>query len=76
MEKLLNFLLSSISKDTIDFEVEENQGNTIFTIRPRKEVVGLIIGKNGKMIKSITQILKIKAVMERKKIKTIVEPIE
>lgn len=69
MEKLLNFLLSSISKDTIDFEVEENQGNTIFTIRPRKEVVGLIIGKNGKMIKSITQILKIKAVMERKKSK-------
>ncbi len=73
MEDLLKFLLSSTTKESIEYKKEEDQNNITFILQPPKEKAGLIIGKNGKIIKSITQILKMRAVIEKKRVKTIVE---
>ncbi len=68
MDELLKFLLNSISGEDVQFEKKEDSGIITYTIKPKKEKTGLIIGKNGKTIKAITQILKIKATIEKKRV--------
>jgi len=41
-------------------------GNITFTVRPKATEAGILIGKEGRTIKAISQILKIKATLERK----------
>lgn len=75
MDSLLKFLLKSIVKEEIEFEKKEDADLITYTIRPPKEMAGLVIGKDGKMIKSINKLLKIRAVIERKKVVINIEPI-
>jgi predicted RNA-binding protein YlqC (UPF0109 family) len=77
MEKLIKFLLSSIitNKD-VKVEVEESDGNLVrILIRPEAADAGILIGKEGKVISSITRILKIKATLAKKKVVVKVEPL-
>lgn len=70
MEELLKFIISSILKDKeVKITKEESDdGLVTFYIEPKPEDVGILIGKNGKTIKAITQILKIKAILMKKKV--------
>lgn len=70
MEELLKFLVSSvIGNENFNIEKEDNNSDLItFNIKPKKEDAGILIGKDGKNIKSIIQILKMKASIEKKKV--------
>jgi predicted RNA-binding protein YlqC (UPF0109 family) len=66
MKELLEYILKGILGDK-KFEIIENQegGRIIYTIKVEPENVGIIIGKNGRMIKSIRNILKVRATLEK-----------
>ncbi len=69
MENLIRFLIQKITgKD--DFSVEETQDEkgTLFVVHAKPEIIGLIIGKEGKTIKNIRRIASIMAVLENKSI--------
>jgi len=68
MKKLLSYILDNlIGKD--NFKIEENssdEGHVNFEVKVNQELIGLIIGKEGKTIKSIRSLLKVKAILEKK----------
>jgi predicted RNA-binding protein YlqC (UPF0109 family) len=66
MKELLEYILKGILGDK-KFEIIENQegGRIIYTIKVDPENVGLVIGKSGRMIKSIRNILKVRATLEK-----------
>jgi len=55
----LDYIVKAIVEDPKDIIIEESQDNglTIFEISAPTEIVGRIIGKEGKIIKSIRTIL-------------------
>ncbi len=67
MTDLLNFLLKGIL-GSADFDVKETEdnGRFIYTINTKPENVGLIIGKGGRVIKSLRNLLKVRATLEKK----------
>ena len=69
MEDLINFTVSNIIGSD-DFEVSnEEDGEYIrYTIKAPEDVIGLIIGKGGKTIKSIRRLVKIRATLEKKRV--------
>lgn len=74
MRELLEFLLKNLLPDTkyeIVEETEENMpegeaGRVLYTIKTDQENIGMIIGKGGKMIKALRNILKVRATLEKK----------
>ena len=66
MKKLIAFIVEHITGST-DFSVKEteNDGHTELEIIASKDIIGLIIGKEGKTIRSIRNILKVRAVLEK-----------
>lgn len=65
MEQLLKHITDSIfpnSNITVESRTEDN--NTVFTIYAPQEEIGRIIGKEGRVINSIKQLLKIKAMKD------------
>lgn len=65
MEQLLKHILDSIFPETeIKIESTQRDSATVFTIYAPQDEIGRIIGKEGKVINSIKQILKIKAMKE------------
>ena len=66
MRELLEFLLKGLL-DKEKFEIIEasDAGRTAYTIKTAPENVGLIIGKGGHMIKSLRNILKVRATLEK-----------
>jgi predicted RNA-binding protein YlqC (UPF0109 family) len=71
MKDTLHFIVSAIVDDTdavlIDEQEEEGITNLIITVA--QEDMGKIIGKEGKVIRSIRNIMKIKAMKLDKRIK-------
>lgn len=67
MKELLEYLLKGVLADE-KFSVEESEdsGRIIYTIKTDPKNIGLIIGKGGRMIKSLRQILKVRATLEKK----------
>lgn len=67
MKDLLNHMLKGLLGDA-DFEILESEveGRTVFSIKTKPENIGLIIGKGGKMIHSLRNILKVRATLEKK----------
>ena len=71
MEKLLKFLLSLIvdqSEKIIIEKRDEIDNSLIFSINTPKEEIGRVIGKNGKTIKSLTNLTRIKAIKKNKRV--------
>ena len=66
MEDLINFLLEPLVTDIKKVKIEKSQDgkNTHFTLNIPKEDIAKVIGKNGKMIKSIKNLVKIRAIKE------------
>lgn len=71
MKELLEFLLQGILGDSKSekksFEIIENEdgGRISYTIKSAPENMGMIIGKGGRMIKSLRNILKVRATLEK-----------
>lgn len=70
MKKTLELIVSSIVDNPKEVEVDEQEQNGIvnFTIKVGKDDMGKIIGKNGKVIKAIRNVIKIPAIKSGKKI--------
>lgn len=67
MKQLLEFLLKGIlDKEKFEVLETEDAGRINYTIKTEPENTGLVIGKGGKMIKSIRNILKVRATLEKK----------
>ena len=80
MKDLLAFLISEITgaKSAEDFTVSEDtvEGKTILNVVSKPNIIGLIIGKEGKTIKNIRKIVSVRAVLENKSINISVNPME
>lgn len=70
MKDTLEYLIKSIVEKTDEVEVteEEDQGVVNFTIKVASDEMGKIIGKEGKVIKAIRNLMRIPAVLQNKKI--------
>lgn len=70
MKDTLNYILTSIVDKPEEVEVmeEENQGIVNFTIKVAQEDMGKVIGKEGKVIKAIRNVMRIPGVLQSKKI--------
>ena len=67
MKQLLEFLLKGIlGKEEFDVVETEAEGRIDYTIKTAQENVGMIIGKGGKMIKTLRNLLKVRATLEKK----------
>ncbi|MBI3282977.1 KH domain-containing protein [Candidatus Curtissbacteria bacterium] len=66
MEELLKLLVAPLVTDIKDVKIEKQQdGNhTVFTLLIPKKEIAKVIGREGKMIKSIKNLLKIRAIKE------------
>ncbi len=67
MKDLLSYLVENIT-GTKSFEVSEGDedGKTLMTITADPNIIGLIIGKEGKTIKNLRRILSIRGSLEKK----------
>ena len=70
MKDALFFIVSSIVDDPkkISIDEVEQDGIVQFTITVGKEDMGKVIGKEGKVIRSIRNVMKIPAIKENKRI--------
>jgi len=76
MKKALFYIISSIVSEGDKVEIEEKEQMEIidFTVKVAKADMGRVIGKNGKIIRAIRNVIKINAIKQNKKINiTLVE---
>lgn len=74
MKELLSFIVKKIVVNPDDVSVTENHGQlgeVILELKVNPEDMGLIIGKGGKIIKSVRNIIRTKAIIDRKKVNLI-----
>ena len=66
MKELLEFMLKGILGEE-KFEIVESEegGRISYIIKSAPENMGLIIGKGGRMIKSLRNVLKVRATLEK-----------
>jgi predicted RNA-binding protein YlqC (UPF0109 family) len=66
MKDLTTFLIKNITGSE-DFSVgeEREEDKITITVKANPEIIGLIIGKEGKTIKNIRKIISIKATIEK-----------
>ncbi len=71
MKDTLHFIVSAIvdQPDAVQIDEHEEDGMNIFTITVDKDDMGKVIGKEGKVIRSIRNIMKIKAMKYNLRIK-------
>lgn len=76
MKDLLEFIIKNILGEDAKFEVSEvDDGSVVtLTVKTAEEDGGLVIGKSGKTIKAIRNILRIKATLDKKKVYLLVNP--
>lgn len=70
MKKALDFLITSIvdKPESVVVDEQEQSGIVNFTIIVDKDDMGKVIGKNGRVIKAIRNVMKIPAIKSGKKI--------
>jgi predicted RNA-binding protein YlqC (UPF0109 family) len=66
MNDLLVFILQQITGKEIPVEEHDEEGRTVFEIAPDEETIGLVIGKGGKTIKAIQEVVRVCARKENK----------
>jgi predicted RNA-binding protein YlqC (UPF0109 family) len=74
MNDLLNFLLKNILGQE-NFEVVENgdENRVDYTLKIPKDEMGMVIGKSGKTIRMIRNLVKVRATLEKKAVGIFVE---
>jgi len=66
MKKLLTYLVKNLIGDDVTVTENSQEDNVELLIKAPKDKIGLIIGKGGKTIKAIRNVLKVKATLEKK----------
>lgn len=72
MKEVLNYILSRIVTDPTQIEINEEineEGETVLNVNLPEEERGIVIGKGGKNIQSIRNIVSIIAKRENKKVR-------
>ncbi|HVZ11772.1 MAG TPA: KH domain-containing protein [Patescibacteria group bacterium] len=64
MQDLLSYMLDNIVDGPIEVSESEQEGMTIFNVNVPKDQVGMVIGKGGKTINALKNILKIRAIRD------------
>jgi predicted RNA-binding protein YlqC (UPF0109 family) len=74
---MLKGLLGDAKYDIVESTEESlegmESGRLLYTIKTEPENIGLIIGKGGKMIKALRNVLKVRATLEKKAVSVNVE---
>lgn len=65
MEKLIKTVVEALVDCEVKVNKEENDDKTTLTILVPKEKIGLVIGKNGKVIKAIRTLAGIKTLRKK-----------
>ena len=75
MKDALAFIVASIvdNPDKVKITESEEEGVTSFIIKVAKEDMGKIIGKEGKVIRAIRNVMKIPAIKQDKRIQISLE---
>lgn len=74
MQEILEYMLHEMyGNEAITVSAEEEDGNLTLTIHAPQEEIGRIIGKSGKVINAMKQIVKIQAIKENKRVEINVE---
>lgn len=74
MKELLEYILTNIiDNKEITVSESEEDGSIILTIHAPQEEIGRIIGKGGKVINAMKQLVKIQAIRENKRVEINVE---
>jgi uncharacterized protein len=70
MKDTLQHIIASIvtNPDQVSIVETESDGVTTFTVTVAKEDMGKVIGKEGKVIRSIRNVMKIPAIKQNKRI--------
>ena len=70
MKDTLHHIISAIvtNPDQVTVEETEEEGVTVFTVSVAKDDMGKVIGKEGKVIRSIRNVMKIPAIKENRRI--------
>lgn len=71
MKDLLLYLVSNIVDNPKETEIieTENMGATVYTIKLKKEDMGKVIGKEGKIIHAIRNLAKVLAIKDGKQVR-------
>lgn len=75
MKKALEFIVKSIvdNPDSVEIMESDEDGITTFLIKVAKEDMGKIIGKEGKVIRAIRNVMKIPAIKQNQRIQVSIE---
>jgi predicted RNA-binding protein YlqC (UPF0109 family) len=74
MKDLLSYILKEITKnESIEVKEEVENNFSRLTILAPKDLMGIIIGKEGRTIKAIRNLLKVRATLEKKGVNVTVE---
>lgn len=70
MKKTAKFLLELIvdHPEKVKISDKEENGSLILTLKVSLEDIGKVIGKNGRTIKALTTLIRIRAIKERKRV--------
>lgn len=70
MEKFLETMILNLveNKETVEIKRVDNENSTTFEVKVAKEDMGRVIGRQGKLAKSIRTIMKSIATKEHKKV--------
>ena len=70
MKEILEFIISAIVENQKEVKIDEQEDNGVvtLTISVAKEDMGRVIGKSGKIIRAIRNIMKIPALKQGKKV--------
>lgn len=72
MKKTLEFIISSIVEKPDEVQISEDideNGIITFTIHVAKDDIGKVIGKDGKVIRAIRNVVKIPAIKQNKRVR-------
>lgn len=75
MKQLLQFIIENIVEKPKKVKIKETktEGQTTLSLKVDPEDMGKVIGKKGKIIKAVRQILRVKAFREGKRVNLILE---
>lgn len=68
MKQALEYMLNAIVEGEYSVQEDDKDGFIVYSISAPEDQIGRIIGKNGKTINALKNILKIKAVKDNVKV--------